>query len=155
MVLKVASLSPSATSILQTYILVYGYSGGPWVNNTQVTHLDLSMGDSTAIMELQLGRTPVQSAPSTGFGATYFDAVGSSISGGNSSGFTSTTSSITQSLGIYYVHGGAILQLNFSTPVESFAITEDWAFALSVRLVGATASTADGECHINAWFSEA
>jgi hypothetical protein len=107
-------------------------------------------------MELQLGRVGIQSNPGIGGNATYFDARGNNLSGGNSSGFVSTAITITEGLGIYYLKGG-VFQLNFQTPIESFLVSSatSWAFALSVRLVGATAGTADGECHINVWFSEA
>lgn len=154
MVLKVNPVAQSVTNIVQTYALVYGYSGGPWVNNVEVSHIDLSLIDPAAIMELQLGRIPVQSDPGTGSNSYYFDAVGNSIAGGNNSGFVSTSTTISDTLGQYYIQGGNYLYLNFSTSIESFKITQDYAFAYSVRLVGATSETADGSYHLNVWFSE-
>jgi hypothetical protein len=155
MVLKVNSMSQAATSTLSRWSFVYGYTGGPWVNNVEVSHLDLSLLDPTAVVEFVFGRQPIQSNPGSGTTSNYFNAVGVNSSGGNSSGFVTNTTGITETLGQYYVQGGEALQLDFKTPIEAFTITEAWAFTYSIRLVGSTSETADGTYFLNTWFSEA
>jgi hypothetical protein len=155
MVLKVCSFENSATSTLQSWALVYGYTGGPWANNVEVSHIDLSLADPTAIMELKFGRVGVASNPGTGSASTYFDAVGNNAAG-NSSGLVSYSPiALSDFVGQYFIQGGEALQLDFPTPIEAFKISQDWAFAFTVRLVGSSAGTADGWFHLNIWFSEA
>jgi len=155
MVLKVSAAGQSATTTAQRWALVYGYAGGPWTNNVEVSHLDLSLLDSTAVLELVFGRVAIQSDPGQGGYSSYFDAVGNNLTGGQNSGFHSTSNPFFEVLGQYYIQGGEALQLDFPTPIEAFKITQDYAFAYQVRLVGATSGTADGTYFLNVWFSEA